>query len=139
MKIIDFIKKGNAVRFILGDDNCTDYWGDDWNDAPYEHNAGSVYGEYIKGYRDVFFPVDWTVLEPSEDWCNGGNSNYCKEDFKMGYAPCIIAAAPSSDCWTDDRFGVVVARKDIIRFYFEDEMEPGEPIIWNESYKYYNE
>ena len=31
MKIIDFDEKGNVVRFYLGDDNCEDYWGDDWD------------------------------------------------------------------------------------------------------------
>ena len=48
MKIIDFDKKGNVVRFYLGEDVCNDYWGDDWNDAPYEHNAGTVYNRYVK-------------------------------------------------------------------------------------------
>ena len=56
MKIIDFSKKGNVVRFYLGEDNCKDYWGDDWNDFPYEHNAGCVYDEYIAGIVDIAFP-----------------------------------------------------------------------------------
>ena len=42
MKIIDFDKKGNVVRFYLGPTNKNDYWGDDWSDKPYEENAGSV-------------------------------------------------------------------------------------------------
>lgn len=39
MKIIDFERKGNLVRFYLGDDDLAEWWGDDWNDTPYEHNA----------------------------------------------------------------------------------------------------
>ena len=43
MKIIDFECTGNVVRFYLGKDNEKDYHGDDWNDTPYECNAGTVY------------------------------------------------------------------------------------------------
>lgn len=43
MKIIDFERKGNLVRFYLGDDDLHDWSGDDWNDTPYEYNAGQVY------------------------------------------------------------------------------------------------
>ena len=82
MKIIDFEKKGNLVRFWLGDDNCTDYWGDDWDDAPYDCNAGTVYDEFIKGYKDICFPFDWIVVEPCDGVCN---CNYSKED-KIGRA-----------------------------------------------------
>ena len=71
-KIIDFEVKGNVVRFYLG--NKTDEWGwtnknykdrngntpdwlkpndtyygDDWDDVPYEHNAGLVYDKFVKG------------------------------------------------------------------------------------------
>ena len=85
MKIIDFKKKGNVVRFYLGEEtpdwgwtrsdytrNGTTpdwlkpsdrYYGDDWDDRPYEHNAGQVYEEFIKGYKDVAFDFDDLVLE----------------------------------------------------------------------------
>ena len=78
MKIIDFEKKGNVVRFYLGEQTenwgwtnpeykdytgktptwlkpSDRYYGDDWDDKPYEHNAGTVYGEFIKGYKDIAF------------------------------------------------------------------------------------
>lgn len=64
MKIIDFERKGNLVRFYLGDDDLVEWYGDDWNDTPYEHNAERVYDEYIKGYCDMMFPFDDLVLEP---------------------------------------------------------------------------
>lgn len=41
MQIIDMEKKGNVVRFYLGENGKQ--WGDDWNDAPYDCNAGTVY------------------------------------------------------------------------------------------------
>ena len=88
MKVIDFEKKGNVVRFYLGDDNCYDFCGDDWNDAPYEHNAGTVYKEYIKGYADVAFDFDDYVYEPGDRFCN---SPFSKEDFKNRIAAVIVA------------------------------------------------
>lgn len=30
MKIIDFERKGNLVRFYLGDDDLVEWYGDDW-------------------------------------------------------------------------------------------------------------
>ena len=36
---------GNVMYFT---DNFKNQWGDDWDDAPYEHNAGEPY-EYIDG------------------------------------------------------------------------------------------
>ena len=43
MKIIDYEIRGSCVRFYLGKDDDTDYHGDDWNDRPYDCNAGTVY------------------------------------------------------------------------------------------------
>jgi hypothetical protein len=31
--------------------NLESQWGDDWNDAPYEHNAGEPYEPVTRGYR----------------------------------------------------------------------------------------
>ena len=90
MKIIDFEKRGNVVRFYLGEDDCKNYTGDDWNDRPYEHNAGQVYDEYIAGYIDIAFSLEFLVQEPADDWRYGGNSPYCKDDFKKRKAPCIV-------------------------------------------------
>lgn len=121
MKIIDFDKKGNVVRFYLGDDNCNDYWGDDWNDAPYEHNAGSVYGIDIVKCIDMYFPFDSLVLEPQDDWRNNGNSRYSKEDMKNGYVPCIIVVPSELAGETyADTFGYWVGSKNIEKFYFND-------------------
>ena len=56
-------------------DNFKNQWGDDWNDAPYEHNAGEPYDrKYYHEYDD--------------EWCiNHGCGNIRKIafDFYDGY------------------------------------------------------
>lgn len=145
MKIIDFKRKGNVVRFYLGEK--TDYWGwtrpdytrngvtpdwlkpsdkyygDDWDDRPYEHNAGQVYEEFIKGYKDIAFDFDDLVLEP----CCGAwndNSRWCKDDMVARKVPCIIVVPKEvyQDSW-DDSFDTWVAADGINKYYFGDEME----------------
>ena len=121
MKIIDFERKGNVVRFYLGNDDCENYWGDDWNDAPYEHNAGSVSERFVVGVRDLYFPFDWLVLEP----CSGAfNSGYTKEDMKKRIVPCIIAVPTEivDGSWNTD-FEHWVGADGIQKFYFGDKME----------------
>lgn len=119
MKIIDFERKGNVVRFYLGDNDCTEYWGDDWNDKPYDCNAGEVYNEYILGYKDVYFNFDTIVLEP----CNG-DEKYSKEDMKDRKVPCIIAIAPyyQKGDYREDNFSYWLGNENIEKFYFEDLM-----------------
>lgn len=123
MQIIDFAKKGNVVRFYLGDAS-KEYWGDDWDDAPYDCNAGTVYDEYIKGHKDIAFPFDDLVLEP----CNNGyiaNVNVTKQDMQRRVVPCIIVipAEIHRDEWRDS-FWDWVGAEGIRKFYFGDEMEP---------------
>ena len=121
VKIIDFAKKGNVVRFFLGDDDCNDYWGDDWNDSPYDCNAGEVYDRYVKGHRDIAFPFDYLVLEP----CDGAfNCGYCKEDMQKRRVPCIVAVPPEKqdDSWNTD-FVYWSAADGVTRYYFGDKME----------------
>lgn len=129
MKIIDFSRKGNLVRFFLGADDCMDYTGDDWNDAPYDCNAEIVDSEYITGYRDMAFPFDALVLEP----CNGFlNTPYSKDDMKYRTVPCIVVVpeyllnSPFSYEFDQGIFSyyAVSNNPDIKKFYFGDHMEP---------------
>ena len=129
-KIIDFDKKGNLVRFFLGAAGNNDYWGDDWDDRPYEHNAGEVYDEFVTGYMDVFFPYEYTVLCPEEDWSFHGNSPWCKDDMKSRVVPCIVAMGecdPDEEhgsWWYDGCFSRVLANDRTVRFYFNDPADP---------------
>ena len=124
MKIIDFERKGNVVRFYLGADDCFDYWGDDWNDAPYDCNAGTVYRDFVIGHKDMCFPFDDLVLEPCSGWQSPW---YTKEDMKKRKVPCIIVVPKKihENGW-DDSFSKFVGADGIQRFYFEDHMDPDE-------------
>lgn len=122
-KIIDFKRKGNVVRFYLGADDCSDYWGDDWNDAPYDCNAGTVYDQYVTGFKDVAFPFDSLVLEPSSEW-GGASRHYSKEDMIKRVVPCIIVVPKSvrADSWAA-RFSDWIGADGIKKIYFEDPEE----------------
>ena len=125
MKIIDFYKKGNVVRFYLGRDECNDYTGDDWDDRPYEHNAGTVYDEYIEGVLDVAFPFDWDIMEPADDWSYRQNSPFCKDDFKARNAPCIVAvpAEESNDGMYATEYSRWVASDNVMKIFFGDNVD----------------
>ena len=122
-KIIDFERKGNVVRFYLGADDCSDYWGDDWNDAPYDCNAGTVYDQYVTGVKDIAFPFDSLVLEPSSEW-EGDSRYHSKEDMKKRVVPCIIVVPKNvhDDGW-GDRFSDWIGADGIKKIYFGDPEE----------------
>lgn len=145
MKIIDFERKGNVIRFSLGEktaeygwtdasayepyDRCSGlnlysdtYYGDDWNDAPYQDNAGSVYDRFVKGYRDLVVPFDYLVLEPCESF-----EEYSKEDMRDRKVPCIILVPPEVlnkarlDYYSVTSFDRAKKSADTIKIYFGDD------------------
>lgn len=125
MKIGDFDRKGNVIRFYLVDDKCNDYWGDDWNDRPYEHNAGAIYEEYVKGYADFYIPFDWLVVEAKDDWHYQGNSPFSKEDMKKRNVPCVVFV-PSSvyeNEFSEPVFSKYIGSDNVVKVYFEDALE----------------
>lgn len=121
MQIIDIEKKGNVVRFYLGENGKQ--WGDDWDDAPYEHNAGSVYEEYVKATKDISFPFDDLVLEP----CDGvSNSCYSKQDMIKRKVPCLIVVPGElykEDFFIYESFNHWIGADGVLKYYFGDEME----------------
>ena len=121
MQIIDMERKGNLVRFFLGENGKQ--WGDDWDDSPYDCNAGTVYDEYVKAVKDVGFPFDSIVLEP----CDGKlNCEYCKKDMIRRRIPCLIVVPPEAAeefSWKDNDFYFWVGNESVKKFYFGDEME----------------
>ena len=68
-----------------------DQWGDDWNDRPYEHNAGAPYeemkGKKIKIKKLYIRPITATIIEPCDGYTN---SPYSVEDINNGAAPWLI-------------------------------------------------
>lgn len=82
MKIIDVGSKGNVLRVYFGEDSLgKDYYGDDWDDRPYESNAGDVYDEFVSAYIDIYIPFSYSVREACDTFYN---SPFCKDDFKRG-------------------------------------------------------
>ena len=122
MKIIDFEKRGNVIRFYCGKDNCDDYWGDDWNDRPYEHNAERVYYEYIEEYIDVAVDMDYHVMEPADDWRYNNNTPFSKEDMKKRSVPCIIVV-PEDDSYVSEEFNRYAVSDNVDKIYFGDSIE----------------
>ncbi len=122
MKIIDFARRGNIVRFYLASNDLEDWHGDDWDDYPYEHNAGPVYSRYVSGYRDVAFPFDTLVLEPA---CGSLNSEWCKDDMKRRLVPCLIVVPLEEwrESWFED-FAHFICRDGAMKYYFGDQMDP---------------
>lgn len=139
MKIIDFEIKGSQVKFYLGKDNMEHYYGDDWNDRPYEHNAGTVYSEFVEGYVIKNFDFDDIVMEP----CDGHtNSSWSKDDMRDRKVPCVsVLPVKYQEEWGNYyKFEDISGNNNSINFYLGDiinEME--EDIVYvkdNNSVRY---
>lgn len=119
-EIIDFKTKGNVIRFYLGKNG--EQHGDDWDDRPYECNAGTVYDEFVGDIVDLFVSFDCAVLQPSDGW--NTNSRYCKEDMRDRNIPCIIIVPPEvNDDYYDDDFAHWVGSYNVIKIYFGDDID----------------
>ena len=108
LKLIDFEKKCNQLRLFFGDDEKP--WGDDWDDAPYQHNAGRVYEKFY--YDDV-------VYEPSDDY---NFQDVSKEMMLKKKVPAFVALPvkyrePES-YWKYYSFAELLADSHSIPFYF---------------------
>ena len=68
--------------------NLAEQWGDDWDDAPYEHNAGEPYSfhDYDKAEgRDPWHIVRVAYSGDLSAPCDGHtNSPYCVRDINAG-------------------------------------------------------
>lgn len=85
-KILDFECFGNIIKLYLGE-TVNGIYGDDWNDIPYEHNAGTVYDKFYTDTVEIAFPLSTSVYEP----CYGySNSPYCKKDFLFRKVPFLL-------------------------------------------------
>lgn len=122
MKIGDFEKRGNVIRLYFVEDDCNDYWGDDWDDKPYEHNAGTIYDEFVVGTMDVGFSLEYELIEPADDYRYGGNSPFCKEDFKNTKAPFVIVRLDPDRSETKNYSDAVVKQDYVFAFHFNDNM-----------------
>lgn len=126
MKIIDWYAKGHVVRFFLGKDELKTWYGDDWDDAPFEHNAGSVYKEYISAHKDIVVNFDDVVIEPNY---NTSNSPYSKEDMMKRNIPCIIVMSNklfediNSKHHYNASFAVFATHPETTKYFMGDKMD----------------
>ncbi len=97
----------SIYRLCYVDDNIlyfTDHfktqWADDWNDAPYEHNAGTPY-EFIEDWSDeenikhghghirlLAFEPDYHIIRPCDSFAY--NSPYSVEDINKEAVPWLF-------------------------------------------------
>lgn len=122
IKIIDWETKGNLVRLYLGNDDLEKWWGDDWNDAPWDCNAGPVYEQYVVGIKDVVFSFDYLVLEPVYNY--DSTVQYSKEDLMKKHAPFLIIVPPCvrKESYMDS-FDYWVGDDNVYKFYLGDPIE----------------
>lgn len=88
MKVLDLERKGNLIRFYLGSDDLQKWYGDDWDDYPYELNAGPVYSSFVKMKIDVVLPYEVAILDACEVSYTEELYNYsssAEEQCKLDY------------------------------------------------------
>ncbi|MHA1343586.1 MAG: hypothetical protein ACTSQG_06350 [Promethearchaeota archaeon] len=83
--LLDYERKGNVLKLYFGHDK--ECWGDDWDDIPYEHNAGLVYEQFVIKTEELYIPFKYRIVEPSEFY---DNSPFCKADFKKREVPLFV-------------------------------------------------
>lgn len=71
-------------------------WGDDWDDAPYEHNAGEPYGPHGADEHHEILRVafDAPMETPGDKACSG-NSRYSVQDINAGAVAWLHSSKPS--------------------------------------------
>lgn len=47
------------VMHWVNADNLSDMWGDDWNDCPYECNAGEIYDDFVEFDDQIILNPGW--------------------------------------------------------------------------------
>lgn len=91
-------------------------WGDDWNDAPYEHNAGDPYEPTAKDVSADGSPA-WTITKVAFDGplvspCEGVvNSRYSVEQINSGAVAWLVTSQ-----WSSGPFVAIPAGVSIVRF-----------------------
>ena len=102
-------EKGDYVLYFTS--RFETQWGDDWNDSPYEHNAGlpydtdyketDKYGKNIKHEIAFLFlkvyddPSIWPKLPL--DYSSNGNSPFSVEDINHGAVPWLFMSKTEED------------------------------------------
>ena len=101
--------KGNIAYFTTQD--LSKQWGDDWNDTPYEHNAGEPYTDHAKkpSWHIYCLMFNGCFLEPCS---NQINSPFSVEQINKRLVPWL-----KSEPWADDPTVNIWAGTDMKEFY----------------------
>lgn len=78
LEIIDIIDRGNLLEIKLGKNKTQ--WGDDWDDTPYEYNAGEVYDKYVSQTAIGYYDTSYKVITYAK-YHVGDNSDMSMADF----------------------------------------------------------
>lgn len=112
--LIDACWQGNTLRVYFGS-SVEEITGDDFNDVPYEHNAGIVYSEYVKCVLDTMIPFGYTICDPASELGNYENSTLCRDDFKSGEIPLFWITDETESHKNDLIFRMGDKEKDVVK------------------------
>ena len=79
---------GEPIKMYFTNNSLNDQWGDDWDDVPYEHNAGEPYEDDDHQIIKIQF-MDNIVSEIITPRTNVDNSNYSVQDINNKIVPWI--------------------------------------------------
>lgn len=82
-----YVESGKGCAYFTNVE-LKDQWGDDWDDIPYEHNAGEPYSDK-NNIKKVYFELPKTYYTPCS---NTPNSSFSVKDINYGIVAWI---------WTD--------------------------------------
>lgn len=105
-KVIDVKNKGNAIRVYLGDQDCIDYWGDDWDDVGVDD---TVDPDFVKAYIDILMPFAATVAPCSY--------KLSKETLKQGRIPALMISL--TDEWWRQSYESLLGSPNAEPIFFE--------------------
>lgn len=92
------------------DEPLDEVWGDDWDDVPYEHNAGTPYGDTLElmfSHLNLYEPC-WGYV----------NSPYSVKDINSGAV-----------AWLSDRNGINIMAGDTVSEFIEKVISAGESVF----------
>lgn len=83
-----FISEGLA---FFTTNELSQQWGDDWNDAPYEHNAGEPY-KWREGYGEPYHILNLYFTSLYDEPCEGlSNSPFSVEQINQKCTPWLTS------------------------------------------------
>ncbi len=101
---VEDLEKGYFTLYF-SEKNAKDVWGDDWDDAPYEHNAGEPY-EYDKKIVVEQGNIGNTIITPCSEY---NNSPYSVEDINNKAVPWIYFKYDTKDTiFANDEYDKVI-------------------------------